>query len=205
MHRAITIIHYHLTEELRDLYLHVEDPCALWLQLRQMFKPVLLQKANDQWETIRFTDFKSVDEYNSALMDIVDGLILCDEIITNEDLIYKTYSTFHPEDVQLINKAKKFTIYEDLLSYLLASEQRKQKIILVTIDKADKLLKRIRELRERVYKCLCHLVFNQIIWLYAIWSLSSRILFRSLSALSMVTRIRDIIFPLHKRTGLKLS
>ncbi|XP_013615175.1 PREDICTED: uncharacterized protein LOC106321461 [Brassica oleracea var. oleracea] len=122
MHRAITIIRYHLAEELRDLYLHVEDPCALWLQLGQRFKPVLLQKANDQWETIRFTDFKSVDEYNSALMDIVDGLILCDEIITNEDLIYKTYSTFHPEDVQLINKAKKFTIYEDLLSYLLASD-----------------------------------------------------------------------------------
>ncbi|XP_048608565.1 uncharacterized protein LOC125584299 [Brassica napus] len=133
MHRAITIIRYHLTEELRDLYLHVEDPCALWLQLRQ-----------------RFTDFKSVDEYNSVLMDIVDGLILCDEIITNEDLIYKTYSTFHPEDVQLINKAKKFTIYKDLLSYLLASEQRKQKIILVTIDKADKLLKRIRELRDHM-------------------------------------------------------
>ncbi|XP_048630533.1 uncharacterized protein LOC125603796 [Brassica napus] len=143
MHRAITIIRYHLTEDLRDLYLHVEDPCALWLQLRQRFKPVLLKKANDQWETIRFTDFKSVDEYNSALMDI------CGEIITNEDLIYKTYSTFHPEDVQLINKAKKFNIYEDLLSYLLASEQRKQKIILVTIDKADKLLKRIRDLRER--------------------------------------------------------
>ena len=34
-HRAITIIRYHLTEELRDLYLHVEDPCDLWLQLRK--------------------------------------------------------------------------------------------------------------------------------------------------------------------------
>ena len=82
-HRAITIIRYHLTEELRDLYLHVEDPCDLWLQLRKRFKPVSWQKANHEWEILIFQDFESVDKYNSALMDIAYSLELSGERITH--------------------------------------------------------------------------------------------------------------------------
>ena len=146
-HRAITIIRYHLTEELRDLYLHVEDPCDLWLQLRKRFKPVSWQNANHEWEILRFQDFESVDKYNSALMDIAYSLELCGERITHYSLLYKTYSTFHPKDVLLLHTAKKFTTYNDLLSYLLASEQRKQKIK-DTINRFDKLQKRYIELKN---------------------------------------------------------
>ena len=47
----------------------------------------------------------------------------------------------------LLHTAKKFTTYNDLLSYLLASEQRKQKIK-DTINRFDKLQKRYIKLKN---------------------------------------------------------
>lgn len=80
-------------------------------------------------------------------MDIAYSLELCGERITHYSLLYKTYSTFHPNDVLLLHTAKKFTTYNDLLSYLLASEQKKQKIK-DTINRFDKLQKRYIELKN---------------------------------------------------------
>jgi len=81
-----------------------------------------------------------VEEYDSALMKIAHSLELCDEVVTDNDLLYKTYSTFNPNDQLLSYTAKGFTTYNDLLSYLLATEQRKQKIK-DTIDRFEKLQK----------------------------------------------------------------
>ena len=146
-HRAITIMRYHLTEDLRDQYLNIEDPCDLWTKLNSRYSMALWRKAMNEWKILRFQDFESVDKYNSALMDIAYSLELCGERITHYSLLYKTYSTFHPKDVLLLHTAKKFTTYNDLLSYLLASEQRKQKIK-DTINRFDKLQKRYIELKN---------------------------------------------------------
>ena len=129
-HRAITIIRYHLTEEQRDMYLHVEDPCDLWLQLRKMFKPVSWQKANHEWEILRFQDFESVDKYNSALMDIAYSLELCGERITHYSLLYKTYSTFHPKDVLCYTRLRSSPLIMTFchIFWLLNKESRKSKI-----------------------------------------------------------------------------
>jgi len=143
-HRAITIMRYHLTEDLRDQYLNIEDPCDLWTKLNSRYSMALWRKAMNDWKILRFQDFESVDEYNSALMKIAYSLELCGEVVTNEDLLYKTYSTFHPKDLLLSHKAKGFTTYNDLLSCLLATEQREQKVI-DTISRFEKLQKRYIE------------------------------------------------------------
>lgn len=103
-HRAITIMRYHLTEDLRDQYLNIEDPCDIWTKINSRYSMALWRKAMNEWKILRFQDFESVDEYNYALMKIAYSLELCGEVVTNEDLLYKTYSTFHPKDLLLSHK-----------------------------------------------------------------------------------------------------
>ena len=50
-------------------------------------RTVLLPKAMYDWRNIRIQDFKSVDEYNSALFKIVSKLKLCGEDITDKDMV----------------------------------------------------------------------------------------------------------------------
>src|SRR5690606_14116985 len=66
--RAITIMRYHLTEVLRDQYQNVNDPHDLWEKLNSRFTLVLRRKAEKEWNKLRFQDFESVDDYNTALM-----------------------------------------------------------------------------------------------------------------------------------------
>ena len=146
-HRAITIMRYHLTEELRNQHENIEDLCELWTRLESRYSMIFWRKTMNEWKLLRFQDFESVEEYNSALIKISHSLELCGEVVTDDDLLYKTYSTFHPKDVLLSHKAKGFTTYNDLLSYLLATEQRKQKVK-DTISRFEKLQKRYIEQRD---------------------------------------------------------
>ncbi|KAL0885186.1 hypothetical protein Bca101_009168 [Brassica carinata] len=146
-HRAIKIMRYHLTEDLRDQCEDTGDPYDLWTKLNSRYSMPVWRKAMHEWNVLRFQDFESVDDYHSALMKIAYSLKLCGEVVTNEDLLYKTRNTFHPKDVLLSRNAKGFTTYNDLLSYLLATEQRKQRVI-DTINKFDELQKRYIEQRN---------------------------------------------------------
>jgi hypothetical protein len=51
---------------------------------------------------LRLQDFKSVAEYNSALFKISSKLKLCGENITDEDMLERTFSTFHPLEYALV-------------------------------------------------------------------------------------------------------
>ncbi|XP_048623686.1 uncharacterized protein LOC125592514 [Brassica napus] len=101
---AILIIRHHLAESLKDQYLTVENPLELWTELKSRYdhqRTVLLPKALYHWRNLRIQDFKSVDEYNSALFKIVSKLKLCGETITDADMLEKTFSTFHTSNVLL--------------------------------------------------------------------------------------------------------
>lgn len=74
--RAITIMRLHLTEDLRDQYLDTKDPCDLWRKLKSRFSMALCLKTMDEWKLLRFQDFESMDEYNSALKKIIYGFEL---------------------------------------------------------------------------------------------------------------------------------
>lgn len=76
-----------------------------------------------EWMILNSQDFESMEEYNSALMKIAYDLKSCGKVVTHEDLL----STFYSKDLLLPHKAKSFTNYNDLLSYLFEIKQRKQK------------------------------------------------------------------------------
>ena len=65
--RAITIMRHHVTEELRNQYLHIENPRDLWTELKSRYTIVLLPKVRHEWTSLRYQDFESVDEYHFAL------------------------------------------------------------------------------------------------------------------------------------------
>ena len=62
---------------------------------------MILPKARYDWMHLRLQDFKSVSEYNFALFKISSQLKLCGENITEEDMLEKTFTTFHASNVLL--------------------------------------------------------------------------------------------------------
>jgi len=88
----------------------------------------MLPRARYHWMHLRFEDYKSVSEYNSALFRIVSLLRLCGEKITEMDMLEKTYSTFHPKDMNLSQtyRQRGYEKYSDLISYLLVAEQNNE-------------------------------------------------------------------------------
>ncbi|KAL1214882.1 hypothetical protein V5N11_010208 [Cardamine amara subsp. amara] len=128
---AIMIIRHHLAESLKDQYLTIENSLDLWNELKTRYdhhRTVMLPKAMYEWRNLRFQDFKSVDEYNSALFKIVSKLKLCGEKITEEEMLEKTYSTFHTSNVLLQQqyRGKGFETYASLISCLLLAEQNNE-------------------------------------------------------------------------------
>ena len=52
--RAITIMRHHLTEDLRNQYLNIENPRDLWTELKSRYTMVLLPKVRHEWMSLRF-------------------------------------------------------------------------------------------------------------------------------------------------------
>ncbi|XP_023633330.1 uncharacterized protein LOC111828962 [Capsella rubella] len=80
------------------------------------------------WRNLRIQDFKSVDEYNSAMLKIVSILKPCGEEISEKDILEKTFSTFHTSNVLLQQqyREKGFQTYASLISCLLLAEQNNE-------------------------------------------------------------------------------
>ena len=77
---------------------------------------------------LRFQDYKTVSEYNSAMFRISSQLKLCGEKVTNEDMLEKTFSTFHASNLlmQQQYREKGFKKYSQLISCLLVAEQNNE-------------------------------------------------------------------------------
>ncbi|XP_021846456.2 uncharacterized protein [Spinacia oleracea] len=88
-------------------------------------KRVLLPKAQFDWTNLRFQDFKSVSEYNSTLFKIVSLLKYCDQAVTEDQMIEKTLSTFHVNNIVLQQQYRErgFKKYSEVISILLVAEQ----------------------------------------------------------------------------------
>ncbi|XP_021857945.1 uncharacterized protein [Spinacia oleracea] len=109
--KAMIFLRHHLHEGLKTEYMTVKDPQILWSNLKE-----------------RLQDFKSVSEYNSAMFKITSHLKLCGEKITDADMLEKTYSTFHANNVVLQTqyREKGFKKYSELISCLLVAEQNNE-------------------------------------------------------------------------------
>ncbi|XP_058726855.1 uncharacterized protein LOC131598254 [Vicia villosa] len=100
--KAMIFLRRHLHEDLKNEYLTVTDPHVLWKNLKDRYdhqKMVILPKARYEWMHLRLQDFKSVSDYNSAMFRITSKLLLCGEKVTDEDMLEKTFSTFHASNV----------------------------------------------------------------------------------------------------------
>ncbi|KAM1027901.1 hypothetical protein ACFX2A_041606 [Malus domestica] len=129
--KAMIFIRRHLDEALKSEYLTVEDPLTLWNALRNRYNhqtTMILLRACYERTYLRIQDFKSVAEYNSALFRISSQMKLCGDTIPEENLLEKTFSTFHDSNVLLQQqyKARGFTEYNQLISVLLVAEQNNE-------------------------------------------------------------------------------
>ena len=132
--KAMIFLRHHLHEDLKREYLTIENPLDLWKNIKERFdhqKMVLLPTARYNWMHLRLQDYKTVSEYNSALFRITSELKLCGETITDEDMLEKTFSTFHASNILLSQQYRecKFTKYSELISCLLVAEQNNKLLL----------------------------------------------------------------------------
>ena len=101
--QALHFLRHHLSPTLKDEYMAERSASGLWTALKQRFerlKYTMKPRAEAEWIRLRFADFKTVGEYNSALHRICATLQMCGTEITDTQKIEKTLSTFHPDAVQ---------------------------------------------------------------------------------------------------------
>ena len=102
--KSLIFLRHHLHENLKYEYLTVKYHLTLWNELKGRYdhqKTVILPKARYDWIHLRLQDFKIVSEYNFALFRICSQLKLCGEKVTEEDMLEKTFTTFHASNVLL--------------------------------------------------------------------------------------------------------
>ncbi|XP_074337308.1 uncharacterized protein LOC141674501 [Apium graveolens] len=129
--KAMIFLRHHLDEGLKTEYLTIKDPSTLWKDLKERYdhqKMVIIPKARYDWLHLRLQDYKSVSEYNSAMFKITSQLKLFGENITDKDMLEKTYSTFHANNMLLQQQYRErgFTKYSELISVLLLAEQNNE-------------------------------------------------------------------------------
>ena len=113
---VLIFLRHHLHEDLTNEYLIVKNHFTLWNNMKDRFdhqKMVILPKARYDLMPLRLQDFKTVSEYNSALFKISFILKLCGKKITDEDMLEKTFITFHNCNVLLQQQYRepRFTKY----------------------------------------------------------------------------------------------
>ena len=119
-------LRHHIDEGLKGEYLTVKDPFIIWNNLNERCdhqKTIILPKTRYDWMHLRLQDFKYISDYNSILFKISSQLKLCGEKVTEEDMLEKTFTTFHASNVLLQHQYRecRFTKYSELISFLLVA------------------------------------------------------------------------------------
>ncbi|KAL0368826.1 UNVERIFIED_CONTAM: hypothetical protein Scaly_1101500 [Sesamum calycinum] len=132
--KAMILLRHHLHESLKSQYLTVKSPFQLWKSLKDRFdhqKTVILPRARYEWIQLRLQDFKTIAEYNSEMFRIVSKLRLCGEDVTDEQMLEKTFCTFHASNLVLQQQYRErgFKTYSELISCLLVAEENNQLLL----------------------------------------------------------------------------
>lgn len=96
---VLLIIRCHIDISLRQQYIKVDDHAQLWDQLYARFHhahAIFLPQAYNNWINLRIMDFPYFLSFNVELHWITAQFRLCDDRITDAELIDKTLSTFPP-------------------------------------------------------------------------------------------------------------
>ena len=105
--KAMIYIRRHIDKSLKTEYLTMEDLAELWSLLHDRYdhlKLVILPRARYDWTQLRLQDFKSTADYNSALYSITSLLKLCGETISESDMLEKTLTSMHKENLLLMQQ-----------------------------------------------------------------------------------------------------
>ncbi|GJX96539.1 hypothetical protein Tco_0352337 [Tanacetum coccineum] len=129
--KADVFLHQHIDEMLEFEYSNCDDLSILWKDLEIRFnnqREVLLPSTRDEWNNLRFQDFKKVNEYISALFRICRTLRFCGQTVTEADMLEKTFSTFHASKINLQQqyRLQNFKIYSNLNVNLLVAEKNNE-------------------------------------------------------------------------------
>jgi hypothetical protein len=91
-------------------------------------KDIIFPTAMNEWNNIRFQDFKKVNDYSSTLFKIVARLRFCEKNITEEEMLEKTYSTFHASNITLQQqyRMREYKTFSELNTALLVAEQNNE-------------------------------------------------------------------------------
>ena len=131
---ADVFIHKHIDELLQHEYFNCDNPYTIWEDLKSRFghlREVLLPTSRDEWNSLRFQDFKRVNDYTSALYRICSKLEFCGYPVTEEEKLEKTFSTFHASNINLQThyRLQNFRRYSDLNALLLVAEKNNELLI----------------------------------------------------------------------------
>ncbi|XP_071689491.1 uncharacterized protein [Rutidosis leptorrhynchoides] len=131
--KALIFIRHHLHKNLKTDY-SMKDPFVLLEVLKKRYehlKVIILKKARNQWSQLRFQDCKSVNEYTSAIEGIKSKFRICGKNIDDNEILEKTYSTFHPLNMLLQQEFRLlgFKSYYELLSLLVVAERNNQLVM----------------------------------------------------------------------------
>jgi hypothetical protein len=122
--KVMIFIRHHLQEGL----------IVLWQNLKEIYdhqKFTILPQSCYDWLQLRLQDFKLVSEYNSVFFLITSQLKLCGKNIKEDQMLKKTFSTFHASNIVLQQQYREYNIkgYSELISCLLVSEQNNEHLI----------------------------------------------------------------------------
>ncbi|XP_048494388.1 uncharacterized protein LOC125494712 [Beta vulgaris subsp. vulgaris] len=129
--KALLFLKHHIHEELKSEYILVEDLKELWDNLKdrfEHFQRIIAPRAQQEWSVLRFQDFATVREYNSAVLRITSQLKLCGELVSKRAMIEKTLSTVHANNVvqQEQYRERRCQKFSDLIAIFLVEEQNNQ-------------------------------------------------------------------------------
>jgi hypothetical protein len=122
--KVMIFIRHHLQEGL----------IVLWQNLKEIYdhqKFTILPQSCYDWLQLKLQDFKLVSEYNSVFFLITSQLKLCGKNIKEDQMLKKTFSTFHASNIVLQQQYREYNIkgYSELISCLLVSEQNNEHLI----------------------------------------------------------------------------
>nr|AAT85780.1 zinc knuckle domain containing protein [Oryza sativa Japonica Group] len=132
--KALHFLRHHLHPDLKSEYMTEKNPLVLWQSLKDRFDQqgsIVLPQVQHDWITLHFQDYKSTAAYNSAPHRIISQLRFCGQKITDAEMIEKTLSTFHPNNIVLQQQYRnsKYPKYSDLISVLLVAERQNEVLL----------------------------------------------------------------------------
>ena len=122
--QALHFLRHHLCSTLKNEYMAERSALDLWNALKQRFerlKYTVRPLVEAERIRLRFQDFQTVGDYNSALHRICTSLRMCGVTITDTQKIEETLPTFHPDVVQSSRNYRhgKYTQYAEPMTTLL--------------------------------------------------------------------------------------